>query len=75
MTNTARNTPKAIAADTGEVVSLTGSETTPLTGPAKDLLVIKDADQLDPTGPAENKYHAGESVLSLYDSPSTKAQG
>ena len=53
------------------MVSLTGSETTPLTGPAKDLLVIKDADLLDPTGPAENKYYACKSILSLYGSPST----
>ena len=49
---------KGVAEDTGEVVSLTGSDTTPLTGPAKDLLVIKDADLLDPNGPAENKYYA-----------------
>jgi len=40
------------------VVSLTGSETTPLTGPVGDLLVTKDADLLDPTAPAENKYYA-----------------
>ena len=49
---------KGIAEDTGEVLSLTGTETTPLTGPAKDLLVTKDADLLDPTGPIENKYYA-----------------
>lgn len=49
---------KGIAEDTGEVVSTTGSETTPLTGPSKDLLIIKDADLLDPNGPAENKYYA-----------------
>ncbi len=63
-----------IAADTGEVVSLTGSDTTPLTG-TTGLLVIKDADLLDPTGPAENKYYAGKSTLSLYDSPSTTDHG
>src|SRR6185369_13265723 len=44
---------KGVAEDTGEVLSLTGSETTPLTGPAKDLLVTKDSDLLDPTGPGE----------------------
>ena len=49
---------KGVAEDTGEVLSLTGSEATPLTGPAKDLLVTKDADLLDPTGPIENKYYA-----------------
>jgi len=49
---------KGVAEDTGEVLSLTGSETTPLTGPAKDLLVTKDSDLLDPTGPGENKYYA-----------------
>jgi hypothetical protein len=49
---------KGVAEDTGEVVSLTGSETTPLTGPANDLLVTKDADLLDPTSPPENKYYA-----------------
>ena len=49
---------KGIAEDTGEVLSLTGAETTPLTGPAKDLLVTKDADLLDPNGPIENKYYA-----------------
>jgi hypothetical protein len=40
------------------VLSLTGTETTPLTGPVKDLVVTKDTDLLDPTGPAENKYYA-----------------
>lgn len=49
---------KGIAEDTGEVLNLTGTETTPLTGPAKDLLVTKDADLLDPNGPIENKYYA-----------------
>jgi hypothetical protein len=49
---------KGVAEDTGEVVSVTGSETTPLTGPANDLLVTKDADLLDPTSPPENKYYA-----------------
>ncbi|ORA21785.1 hypothetical protein [Mycobacterium aquaticum] len=49
---------KGIAEDTGTVHSLTGAETTPLTGPANDLLVIQDADQLDPTSPAEHKYYA-----------------
>lgn len=49
---------KGVAEDTGEVVSLTGSETTPLAGLAKDLLVTKDTDLLDPTSPPENKYYA-----------------
>ena len=49
---------KGIAEDAGEVLSLSGSETTPLTGSAKDLLVTKDSDLLDPTGPGENKYYA-----------------
>ena len=49
---------KGVAEDTGEVLNLTGSETTPLTGLLSDLLVTKDADLLDPTAPAENKYYA-----------------
>jgi hypothetical protein len=49
---------KGVAEDTGEVQSLNGSETTPLTGPKDNLLVIADADLLDPTAPAEHKYYA-----------------
>ncbi|BDX29491.1 hypothetical protein TUM20985_00380 [Mycobacterium antarcticum] len=49
---------KGIAEDTGEVLSLTGSETTPLTGATKDMIVTKDLNLLDPTGPIENKYYA-----------------
>jgi hypothetical protein len=49
---------KGIAEDTGEVLTLTGSETSKLTGPARDLLVTKDSDLLDPSGPVENKYYA-----------------
>lgn len=49
---------KGVAEDTGEVLGLTGSETTPLTGPLSDLLVTKDTDLRDPTAPAENKYYA-----------------
>ena len=49
---------KGVAEDTGEVLSLTGSENTPLTGPAKDLLVIKDMDPLDPANADEDKYYA-----------------
>src|SRR6478735_8230699 len=49
---------KGVAEDTGEVLNLTGSETTTLTGPLSDLLVTKDADLLDPTAPAETKYYA-----------------
>lgn len=47
-----------VAEDSGEVLSLTGADTTPLTGPTHDLLVTKDTDLLDPSGPAENKYYA-----------------
>ena len=49
---------KGVAEDTGEVLNLTGHETTPLTGPLSDLLVTKDVNPLDPTAPAENKYYA-----------------
>lgn len=49
---------KGVAEDTGDVVSLTGSETTPATGRVSELLVTKDADRLDPTAPPENKYYA-----------------
>jgi hypothetical protein len=49
---------KGVAEDTGAVVSVTGSETTPLTGLANDLLVTEDADLLDPTAATENKYYA-----------------
>jgi hypothetical protein len=49
---------KSVAEDTGEVLGLAGSETTPLTGAAKDLLVTRDTDLLDPSGPGENKYYA-----------------
>jgi hypothetical protein len=49
---------KGVAEDAGEVFSLTGSETTPLTGPVNVLLITKDTDFLDPAGPAENKYYA-----------------
>ena len=50
---------KGVAEDTGEVQSVTGTESTPLTGSLSNLLVTKDADLLDPTAPAENKYYAG----------------
>jgi hypothetical protein len=49
---------KGVAEDTGEVLDLTGSETTPLTGPVKNLLVTKDSDLLDPSAPGESKYFA-----------------
>ena len=49
---------KGVAEDTGEVLSLTGSESSPLTGPLGDLLVTRDANPLDATAPAENKYYA-----------------
>ena len=49
---------KGVAEDTGEVLDLTGSGTTPLTGPVKNLLVTKDSDLLDPSAPGENKYFA-----------------
>jgi hypothetical protein len=56
---------QGVAEDTGEVLNLTGTETTPLTGAAKDLLVTKDADLLDPTGGVENKYYARGTGLIL----------
>jgi hypothetical protein len=49
---------KGVAEDTGEVLSVTGSESTRLTGSLSDLLVTKDADLLDPTAPSESKYYA-----------------
>lgn len=49
---------KGVAEDAGEVLSLTGSEITPLTGPVKDLVITKDTNLLDPAAPAENKYYA-----------------
>jgi hypothetical protein len=49
---------KGVAEDTSEVLSVTGSESAPLTGPVSDLVVTKDADPLDPTAPPENKYFA-----------------
>ena len=39
---------KGVAEDTGEVVDLHGADTTPLTGAARDLVVTKDADMLEP---------------------------
>jgi len=49
---------KGVAEDTGEVLDLSGSETTPLTGPAQGLLVTKDDNLLDPTSPSDKKYYA-----------------
>jgi hypothetical protein len=49
---------KGVAEDTGEVLGLNSSETTPLTGPKDNLLVIADGDLLDPTAPPEHKYYA-----------------
>lgn len=48
---------KGVAEDIGEVLSLSGAETTPLTGPTQNLLVIKDLDRLD-MSTVENKYYA-----------------
>ncbi len=48
---------KGVAEDAGEVVSLQGNADTPLTGPAGDLLVIRDSDFLEPDAPAESKYY------------------
>ena len=39
---------QGVAEDAGEVLSLTGTENTPLTGPAKTLLITKDTDLPDP---------------------------
>lgn len=49
---------RGVAEDAGEIVSLQGSENTQLTGPASDLLVIRDSDLLEPDAPAEKKYYA-----------------
>lgn len=49
---------KGVAEDTGEVLSVNGSETSPLTGPVGNLVVIADADLLEPATPAEKKYYA-----------------
>lgn len=49
---------KGIAEDTGEVLSLTGTETTPLTGQLNGLVVTKDVDLLDPNSPPESKFYA-----------------
>ena len=49
---------KGVAEDTGEVLSVSGRESSPLTGTVDHLLVIRDADLLDPTAPAESKYYA-----------------
>ncbi|MFN8102819.1 MAG: hypothetical protein U0Q20_14690 [Mycobacterium sp.] len=49
---------RGVAEDTGEVLSRQGSDNTPLTGPVRDLLVIRDADGLEPDAPAERKYYA-----------------
>ena len=54
MINTDQEYAKGVAEDTGEVLNLTGSETTRLTGPLSDLLVTEGADLLDPTAPAED---------------------
>lgn len=48
---------RGVAEDAGEILSLQGSDNTPLTGPAGDLLVIKDSDLLEPDAPAETKYY------------------
>jgi hypothetical protein len=48
---------RGLAEDAGEVLNLSGSETTPLTGPAQDLLITKDVDLLNPAV-VENKYYA-----------------
>jgi hypothetical protein len=63
---------KGVAEDTGEVISLTGSETTPLTGPVSDLLVTKDSDLLDPTSPPENKYYVRGIGLMLTTEPGVR---
>jgi hypothetical protein len=60
---------KGVAEDTAEVISLTGREGSPLTGPLGELLVTKDADGLDPTSPPENKYYARGIGLVLTTEP------
>lgn len=49
---------KGVAEDTGEVLSLTGTETVKFGGAQKDLLVVKDVNPLDPAAAIENKYFA-----------------
>jgi hypothetical protein len=46
------------AEDTGKVLSLTGTESTPFTGPRSALLVTEDVNPLDPAAAVENKYYA-----------------
>ena len=46
------------AEDTGKVLSLTGIESTPFTGPRSALLVTEDVNPLDPAAAVENKYYA-----------------
>lgn len=49
---------KGVAEDTGEVLSLTGTESVPLGGPQQNLLVTEDVNPLDPEAAIENKYYA-----------------
>jgi hypothetical protein len=49
---------KGEAEDTGKVLSLTGNESTPFTGPRSALLVTEDINPLDPAAAVENKYYA-----------------
>jgi hypothetical protein len=56
---------KGVAEDTGEVLNLTGTDSTPLTGPVQNLLVTKDSDLLDPGAPSETKYYAHDVGLIL----------
>jgi hypothetical protein len=46
------------AEDTGKILSLTGNESTPFTGPRSALLVTEDINPLDPAAAVENKYYA-----------------
>ena len=49
---------KGEAEDTGKVLSLTGNESTPFTGPRSALLVTEDINPLEPAAGVENKYYA-----------------
>lgn len=48
---------RGVAEDVGEIVGLQGKESSALTGPSGDLLVIRDSDLLEPDAPAESKYY------------------
>jgi hypothetical protein len=64
---------KGEAEDTGKVLSLTGTESTPFTGPRSALLVTEDVNPLDPAAAVENKYYA-EGVGLLVTGPAERSE-